>query len=127
MNDIDIKQTIDFWESWLNQKKSANIGEFMMYGGRSLDVCKTYLQEKAARENPQPLTLEQLKERVGRPVYAQSELLPGESHWCILDETLAFGGGFTLVAIYGRNLTLAESDYGRTWFAYDHEPKEVER
>ncbi|QAT43458.1 hypothetical protein [Aminipila luticellarii] len=98
------------------------------HSSRTVEAFETAiqaLQEKAARENPIPLTLEQLKERVGRPVYAQSELLPGESHWCILDETLAFGGGFTLVAIYGRNLTLAESDYGRTWFAYDHEPKEV--
>lgn len=31
------------------------------------------LQEKAERDNPQPLTLEQLKERVDKPVYEKLE------------------------------------------------------
>ena len=39
MHRKDLEQTIEFWDKWLNKDKSANIAEFMMYGGRSLDAC----------------------------------------------------------------------------------------
>jgi len=72
----------------------------------------------------QPLTLDELRQKckAGEPIYAESKLAPGESHWCVLDETMAFGGDRTLVAIYGRNLTLAGDDYEKTWIAYESKP-----
>lgn len=73
---------------------------------------------------PQALTLDELKEMAEchRPVYAQSELKPQEGHWCILGFTYQYGGDRVLVAIYGLNLTLGVSDYGKTWLAYPTEP-----
>lgn len=59
ISDHDLQQTIDFWDAWLEQKKSANIGEFMLYGGRSLEACKELLNTRAADENP---ALTQMKE-----------------------------------------------------------------
>ena len=39
-----LQQTIDFWHEWLNEDKSAHVGEFMLYGGRSLDACKELMR-----------------------------------------------------------------------------------
>lgn len=47
LSEQDLEQTIRFWSDWLNQKKSANVGEFMVYGGRALDACKELLNRRA--------------------------------------------------------------------------------
>lgn len=83
--------------------------------------------EKATRENPQPLTLEQLRERKrdGKPIYATSDtfrLANMKGVWCILDQRPRFGGGVALAAIYGHNMTLAGDDYSINWLAYDYPP-----
>ena len=58
MENKDLQQTIDFWDAWLDERKSANIGEFMLYGGRSLDACKE-LMELRTRPTPTPEALSQ--------------------------------------------------------------------
>jgi len=124
MIDKDIKQTIDFWNSWLNQKKNANIGEFMMYGGRSLDICKKYMQEKQERENPKPLALEQLKNREWKTwVYIETDgMKTMTSDWYkVIEPIIAdFSVGYP-----GIIWDLDFSEYGKTWNAYDRKPKEA--
>ncbi|MFV0515808.1 MAG: hypothetical protein ACK5MV_00210 [Aminipila sp.] len=73
------------------------------------------LQEKAERENPKPLTFEQLKERVEKPIYI---VTGGNSYWIVIDsvqeEYMLSGNTF-----YWRD------DFNDTWFAYNHKPKEA--
>lgn len=40
ISDKHLEETIEFWDKWLNRNKTANVAEFMVYGGRSLDACK---------------------------------------------------------------------------------------
>lgn len=51
--------------------------------GSTFAACVDALREKAGRENPKPLTLEQLKERVGKPVYRRWR--NGNGTWEVLE------------------------------------------
>ncbi|GEM_PF-5384884 len=79
------------------------------------------LQEKAERENPKPLTLEQLKERIGKPVFVVGAN-PKKREWGIVhngnDE---LGGRITLRLDFHSLITLPVNAKVRF---YDHEPKE---
>ncbi len=92
---------------------------------RAIELAIEVLQEKAERENPKPLTLEQLRERIGKPVYvvhfSSSCSLKKPSEWLILkscnptiDYPFVIFEGCGLNAMY----------YCKGWIAYDHEPKE---
>lgn len=87
------------------------------------------LREKQERENPQPLTLEQLKERVGNPVWIVDTV-------CHEVECLRFhtviSHGYTNDKDYrfeqfGTDIGIIrwECKYGETWLAFDHPPKEA--
>lgn len=80
-------------------------------------------------ENP-PLTLNELKnaEKDSQPIWAvnQDNLLFFGGRLtvpCVLDTIPVMGIGLQLVAIYGNNFSLAESDYGTTWRAYRYNPE----
>lgn len=61
----DLQQTIDFWNNWLDQKKSAGVGEFMLYGGRALEACKELMERRAEPENkPLTFTIEFTQEEI---------------------------------------------------------------
>lgn len=73
-------------------------------------------QEKAARENPAALTLDELQQMEGEPVWAD--------HW--------HGGEWIIVHWnYARSIAstckacLHEHEYGKSWFAYRNKPKEA--
>lgn len=91
------------------------------------------LQEKADRDNPQPLTLGELKGFAldCRPVYVcnvDKQPMFRENIYCGASlDLIPVWGSFKLhlQAIYGRNLTLDEDNYGISWLAYKHKPKEV--
>jgi hypothetical protein len=78
----------------------------------------------------EPLTLEQLREmeQRGEGIYVThadgSPIFRGKQYTAaVLDRIAAFGAmGYHLQAIYGRGLTLAEDDCGKTWLAYRHKP-----
>ena len=74
------------------------------------------LREKAERENPQPLTIEELKQMVGWPVWVQGPGLPQYGRWAIVED--AFGNSLYLVNDFTCH------NIGKTWFAYRHKPKE---
>lgn len=78
------------------------------------------LQEKQERENPEPLTLEELRQMDGEPV------------WIVAKHYRTFAD---VVRVMGRDKgddfvgfkichNLQENGHGKTWNAYRHKPKE---
>lgn len=95
------------------------------------EVCETYAMVRGDDYNycpicgepltpPVPLTLEQLRERSGKPVWIQDIECPERSCWrlCYWDR----GKYLVLVATSQTGYLLDE--YGEYWVAYDREPKE---
>lgn len=83
------------------------------------------IKEKLVRENPEPLTLEQLKERVGKPVYMVHNA--GGRHWDVLEKVLeTISHGKTGVELFWRGGTgFGESYHPECTQYFDHEPKEA--
>jgi hypothetical protein len=81
------------------------------------------LQEKAEREDPKPLTLEELRQMDGEPVWIKAK------HYMTFADVVNIigkedGDSFLRLKLCYR---LQENGYGRTWTAYRHKPKEVEK
>ena len=74
------------------------------------------IREKQERENPKPLTIEELHGMIGEPVWVQGPGLPQYGRWAIVEE--AFGNSLYLVNDFTCH------DIGKTWIAYRHKPKE---
>lgn len=74
------------------------------------------LREKAEREDPLPLTLEELRQMEGEPVYLD---IYG---WRVCYGVSTFTGSPYLELGLGYRISL--DGYGKTWFAYRHKPKE---
>lgn len=77
------------------------------------------LREQEEQENPKPLTLDELRERDGEPVYI---VCPGYEHefpgrWEILERAGSWGWN-------GIHAEYFESSYEREWLAYRSKPKE---
>jgi hypothetical protein len=77
------------------------------------------LRAQQERENPKPLTLEELKERVGRPVYMRSTMRNG---WIFITNIIN-EPNYPIAFVDSRGF-LSKSMYGLDNF-YDHEPKEA--
>lgn len=77
----------------------------------------TALREKAEREDSKPLTIEELKQMIGEPVWVQGPGIPEYGRWAIVED--AFGNSLFLVNDFTCH------DIGKTWEAYRHKPKEV--
>jgi hypothetical protein len=87
--------------------------------------CDTYaeiilkaLYAYRARECPQPLTLEQLQERDGKPEWIVSLDESFESRWNLS------GANYGEKFIFSDYTYLRISNYGKTWIAYDYPPKD---
>ena len=76
------------------------------------------LREKAEREDPKPLTIEELKQMIGEPVWVQGPGIPEYGRWGIVED--AFGNSLYLLNDFSCH------DIGKTWLAYRHKPKEVQ-
>lgn len=84
------------------------------------EAAATALQEKAERENPKPLTIEELRQMDGEPVYVTVPGMPHRSKWCIVDLTHPQPG---LRGIeYSCSIYLTATNAVK---AYRHKPKEV--
>lgn len=85
-----------------------------MAGARGLfKIAAEALREKADRENPQPLTLEELRQMDGEPVW--------------IDDWWEDSHGWELsmdAADYFEGERRTEKEYGSIWVAYRHKPKE---
>jgi hypothetical protein len=78
-----------------------------------------------ARNQPnEPLTLEQLKDMQGEPVYivpiTENEIADWEKHWSILKDGRVTA---TSMTVRGRMYFHYLKDYGKTWLAYAHKPE----
>lgn len=71
---------------------------------------------RAESENP-PLTLEQLKQMDGQPVYIVFLLEPDKSEWKLLD------GNTKRCTLFRSDYSLFNDGYGKTWIAYAHKPE----
>jgi len=88
----------------------------------ALGYATSILLQAQERENPQPLTLAQLKQREGEPVWiAQTG---GAGLWTITEIKKAFTD-VEFLSIKDEALPIDE--YGKTWQAYAHKPKEDQK
>lgn len=78
-------------------------------GSEAVHILKL-LKEDADKKDPKPLTLDELKERVGKPYY-HVELNYSDKWWGIMRKDIAEHP--------------KDYHYGDWWLAYDHEPKEL--
>lgn len=90
--------------------------------GLEPDEVKTALRAQQEREDPKPLTLKELKERVGKPVFVVNLDFP-RSEWKIYKGLSRFDKTGS-VLIFSRE-QYWRSQYGKTWLAYAHEPREA--
>jgi hypothetical protein len=85
-----------------------------------LEVAIVALREKAERENPQPLTLEQLKERVGQPVYRRWK--NGHGVWEVIARITEATEEKSEVFVYFRHDDWFPEHFEWAEF-YDHKPE----
>ena len=100
----------------IDYSKGEDMTAITLIGDTAETVIKS-LQEKLARENPQPLTLDELKDRNGKPVWIYS-LTIEKGYWGIVS-TYDFNGSLMLC---GSEFMEKLSDYNKTWAAYDNKP-----
>lgn len=77
------------------------------------------LREKAEREDPKPLTLEELRQMDGEPVWIIAK------HHVIYADVVKIQGKEDGDAFIGFqiNYRLQENGYGKTWLAYSNKPQ----
>lgn len=88
------------------------------YVMNAIERAITALREKLEREQNEPLTLEQLRQMDGQPVWVETPGVRKYGRWAIVEgvdteygeQTLYLHGDFTC------------RDYGTTWMAYRHRP-----
>lgn len=94
-----------------------------MPGARAMfDIAATALREKAEREDPKPLTIEELRQMDGEPVWIKAD------HCGLFADVVKIhgkedGDAFVGFVIHYR---MQENGCGKTWTAYRHKPKEVQ-
>lgn len=90
-----------------------------MPGAREMfKIAAAAIREKAEREDPKPLTLEELRQTIGTPVYiVRYPSCIGE--WAIFTDCADYGFCCGDETFYFAN------SYGTRWKAYRHKPKEV--
>lgn len=86
------------------------------------------LAEKIERENPNPLTLDELRDMNGEPVwfvkiYGNYKEFDGK--WAILFGYEKTNGNFLFTNSVGVQHVYNEDKYGETWVAYKYKPKGV--
>lgn len=106
MNDIEAIEI-------LREEMMKNCIESIYYQANELAIQA--LQEKVDRENPKPLTWDELTERVGKPVYI---VIGINNHWVVIEE--AESDHFKT----DTNIFYWRYHLGIDYIAYDHEPKE---
>lgn len=88
--------------------------------GEALLMAITALREKAEREDPQPLTILNLLQMHGQPVYVVYPGKPHRSKWCIVDVCSPRPGLHGIE--YFCDLLIVDTDAVQV---YRHKPKEV--
>ena len=120
------KISLSLYSSEINYNRAVSRGFF-----EAAEELKKYmeaermaiaaLREKAEREDPKPLTLEELRQLEGQPVWIKAK------HYGIKADVVRILGKEDGDAFIGFEINhrLQENGYGKTWIAYRHKPKEV--
>ncbi len=89
----------------------------------AIDRALISLRLERQRDNPKPLTIEELRQMNGEPVWVKPlNAAKDKGEWCVTD---FYKDSFDAL-IPGIDNTWYESkDYGKTWEAYRHKPKEA--
>ena len=105
----EIEKAIQWFEESL-------VGSMALRDYELTNICKTSLaalREKLERQQNDPLTLEELREMDGEPVWVDDWFM--DTHcWELSEDAEDY--------FEGRN----ESQYGSAWLAYRHKPEEEE-
>ena len=87
-----------------------------MPGARAMfEIAADALREKVEREDPKPLTLEELRQMNGEPVWFDG------FEWRISYGVFDYDGCLCLAT--GLDSWIPLCGYGETWFAYRNKPK----
>lgn len=116
---MTIQQAVEAWERsyrYLISLGDQAIPVNMDFARITLEA----LREKAEREDPKPLTLKDLRQMDGEPVWIRA------NHYGIFADVVKISGrddgdNFVGVKLCYR---LRENGYGKTWICYRHKPKE---
>lgn len=106
-----------------------------MPGARAMfEIAAAALREKAEREDPKPLTIEELRQMIGEPVWIVGVYFTGDSWqgWDIIERVdhdgICFGYSTEFAEWWSYNLRDADGTLcGCSWCAYRHKPKEVQK
>ena len=79
-------------------------------------VAISALRAQRERENQKPLTLDELRQMDGEPVWVQSPGVPEYGRWAIVE-----GVGENCLFLHD---DFTCHDYGKTWLAYRKKPEE---
>jgi len=121
---VNIEQAIEILEQIYPSQKEIATGEYPDVA-EALDFAMAALRARQERENPKPLTLEQLHGMGGKPVWIVEH--PEWGHWELSEDA---GDYFEDrdEDFYGMRHDDPTGRYGLHvlgWLAYDHEPKET--
>lgn len=109
----------------------------LKYGRRMPDFCDAFsdideaceiachaIQEKIERDNPKPLTWDEMKRLNEVPVYILDLYDEGREGWYILSWDYRKSGQYLVLSSRHCNGFLSD-DYGESWVAYKNKPTEV--
>ena len=103
---------------WFENRKAG----IALPGARMMNnLALTALRAQLERENPKPLTVEELKERVGKPIFTVTSGVVGSGRWEFLRDEHK---GTLYLATMDERYEAPEDTYGKTWLAYRYQPKE---
>ena len=85
----------------------------------AFDVAISALRAQQELESNEPLTMDELREMDGEPVYIRSDTFPGDCGWKVVKKASVLDIQFTDEDFFLFTL------YGKSWIAYRHKPQEV--
>ena len=103
----------------------AGVDQIIVKSRDTMHVIFSALRDQTERENPQALTLEELKKRVDKPVYVVSWDVVHTEGWKIYYGPSRYDDTKTILTFSDGTIKWL-SNYGKTWAAYAREPKEGE-
>lgn len=111
--------TIEKAIQWFEARNKATT----MPGARKMaEMAIAALRAQLEQENPKPLTLDELREMDGEPIWCVS-IIAKKSEWAIL--RIVETPKTWLIAVAGAAAGYGDKDaYGKTWLAYRNRPKE---
>lgn len=105
----------DFWDEAFHCGKHE-------ISDTSKAIALECMMDAAERENPQPLTLEELRRMDGEPIWGESLISGKPGEWSIL--RVVEMSKIWFIACAGATQGFVDKDtYGKTWLAYRSKPK----